>query len=80
MKTTSCYLYYNLTNAGWVHGKDFAFVGNIHDEIQSEVIEGREDEYGRIAEMSIRQAGDYLKFRCRVDGEYKVGNNWAETH
>ena len=80
MKTTSCYLYFNLTNAGWVHGKDFAFVGNIHDEIQSEVIEGREDEYGKIAEMSIRQAGDYLKFRCRVDGEYKVGNNWAETH
>ena len=87
MKTTSCYLFYNLTNAryvngyvNWVHGKDFAFVGNIHDEIQAEVIEGREDEYGKIAERSIKQAGDYLKFRCRLDGEYKVGNNWAETH
>ena len=80
MKTTSCYLYHNLINLGWTHGKEFAFVGNIHDEIQSEVIEGREDEYGKLAEQSIKQAGEYLKFRCRVDGEYKVGNNWAETH
>ena len=80
MKTTSCYLYHNLTNLGWTHGKEFAFVGNIHDEIQAEVIEGREEEYGKLAEQSIKQAGDYLKFRCRVDGEYKIGNNWAETH
>ena len=80
MKTTSCYLYHELTSNGWVHGKDFAFVGNIHDEIQSEVIEGREDEYGKIAEQSIKKAGNYLNFRCRLDGEYRVGNNWAETH
>jgi hypothetical protein len=63
-----------------VHGKEFAFVGNIHDEIQSEVLEGLEDDYGKMAEQAIKDAGKYLGFRCRVDGEYKVGNNWAETH
>jgi len=29
---------------------------------------------------AIRKAGDYFGFRCPLDGEYKVGNNWAETH
>tara|TARA_R110000764_G_scaffold21925_1_gene55026 strand:- start:2884 stop:4710 length:1827 start_codon:yes stop_codon:yes gene_type:complete len=80
MKTTSCYLYHACINKGWVHGKEFAFVGNIHDEIQSEVLDGLEDDYGKMAEQAIKDAGKYLGFRCRVDGEYKVGNNWAETH
>jgi len=80
MKTTSCYLYHTLINKGWVHGKEFAFVGNIHDEIQSEVREDLVTEYGEAAENAIKQAGEYLKFRCRLDGEYKVGKNWSETH
>ena len=80
MKTTSCYLYYNLIQNGFVHGEDFAFVGNIHDEIQAEVKVGLEDKYGKLAQDAIRSAGNYLSFRCRLDGEYKIGNNWAETH
>lgn len=33
-----------------------------------------------LAVEAIRKAGEYFNFRCSLDGEAKVGNNWAETH
>lgn len=30
--------------------------------------------------LSIVDAGEFFKFRCPLDGEYKIGSNWAETH
>jgi len=29
---------------------------------------------------SIKAAGIALDLKCPLDGEYKIGNNWAETH
>lgn len=59
---------------------DYQFVGNIHDEFQVEVKEEHAEEFGQLAVKSIIQAGEDLQLRCPLDGEYKVGNNWAETH
>ena len=55
-------------------------VVNVHDEFQYEVQEDRADEFGRLAVQSIRDAGDLLNVRCPLNGEYKIGNNWSETH
>ena len=55
-------------------------VVNVHDEFQYEVESGRAEEFGRLAVQSIRDAGRKLKLRCELDGQYKIGNNWAETH
>ena len=55
-------------------------VVNVHDEFQYEVEQERADEFGRLAVQSIRDAGKILKLRCELDGEYKIGNNWSETH
>ena len=55
-------------------------VVNVHDEFQYEVEAGRAEEFGRLAVQSIRDAGRKLKLRCELDGQYKIGNNWAETH
>jgi DNA polymerase-1 len=55
-------------------------VVNVHDEFQYEVEESRTEEFGRLAVQSIIDAGNQLKVRCPLDGEYKVGNNWSETH
>jgi DNA polymerase I-like protein with 3'-5' exonuclease and polymerase domains len=55
-------------------------VVNVHDEFQYEVEAGRAEEFGRLAVQSIRDAGRKLKLRCELDGQYKVGDNWAETH
>lgn len=35
---------------------------------------------GELTVKAIRQAGEYFKLRCPLDAEYKIGNNWAETH
>ena len=55
-------------------------VVNVHDEFQYEVEQERADEFGRLAVQSIIDAGKKLNLRCELDGEYKIGNNWSETH
>lgn len=69
-----------LQEAGLAPGVNYEFVGNIHDKWQIEVDEEHAEFVGRSAVASIRAAGDYFGFRCPLDGEYKIGNNWAETH
>jgi len=55
-------------------------VVNVHDEFQYEVEEGRVNEFGRLAVQSIIDAGKQLNVRCPLNGKYKIGNNWSETH
>jgi len=55
-------------------------VANVHDEFQIEVPEFFANNVGKAAVSAIREAGDVLELRCPLDGEYNVGNNWAETH
>lgn len=35
---------------------------------------------GQILAEAIRWAGEFLKFRVPMAGEYKIGDSWAETH
>ena len=56
------------------------FVANIHDEWQIETPEHYGKAVGINAVRAIREAGDALELRCPLDGEYKVGKNWEETH
>lgn len=35
---------------------------------------------GQIIAEAMTWAGEYLKMRIRMDGEYKIGNSWGETH
>ena len=55
-------------------------VVNVHDEFQYEVEESRAEEFGKLAVQSIIDAGKQLNIRCPLDGKYKIGSNWAETH
>ena len=63
-----------------VLGLDYKIVGNIHDEIQSEVATEQAEKFGRLAVESIKEAGVSFELRCPLDGEYQVGDSWAETH
>lgn len=51
-----------------------------HDEEQWEARYNIADDIGRIGIESIVNAGKMLKLNVPLTGEYKVGNNWAETH
>jgi len=59
---------------------DYKFVGNIHDEVQTEVAAEQAEKFGYLAVECLKAAGIYYKLRCPLDGEYKVGTTWAETH
>ena len=56
------------------------FVANVHDEWQMEVAQEDAERAGKMAVQAITEAGKVLGLRCPLTGEYKVGNNWAETH
>jgi DNA polymerase I-like protein with 3'-5' exonuclease and polymerase domains len=59
---------------------NYKFVANIHDEWQIEVKESQADFVGETAVKSIIEAGEHFNLRCPMDGEYKVGGNWSDTH
>tara|TARA_R100000231_G_scaffold2827_3_gene5181 strand:- start:839 stop:2584 length:1746 start_codon:yes stop_codon:yes gene_type:complete len=58
----------------------YKLVANIHDEWQLEVPKCNAEKVGYLAVDSIMDAGDYLKLRCPLGGQYKLGGNWSETH
>tara|TARA_R110002074_G_scaffold166663_1_gene327400 strand:- start:793 stop:2523 length:1731 start_codon:yes stop_codon:yes gene_type:complete len=58
----------------------YKFVANIHDEWQIEVKESQADFVGELAVKSIIEAGEHFNLRCPMDGEYKLGRDWSETH
>lgn len=55
-------------------------VGNIHDELQDQVLLSHSRKAGILMVESIKAAGTQLNMRCPLDGEYKIGPSWAETH
>jgi len=59
---------------------DYKFIGNIHDEVQSEVATDQAEKFGWLAVECLKAAGVHYNLRCPLDGEYQVGTTWAETH
>jgi DNA polymerase I-like protein with 3'-5' exonuclease and polymerase domains len=62
------------------YGYPYKLVAQVHDEFQVEVPEEYAQQVGAVFRNAIREAGRKLKLRCPLDGEYKIGNNWSETH
>ena len=80
MKVALIQLFHLMNGLRWQHGREYAFVANIHDEFQAEVTPDKAETFGKLAVESIQHAGKQLKLNVRLDGEFKIGNNWAETH
>jgi hypothetical protein len=58
----------------------YAYCANVHDEFQIECEPEIAKDLGVLMVSSIRKAGEVLGIKIRLDGEYKIGNTWAETH
>lgn len=63
-----------------VYKIDYKLVGQIHDEVQVEVAEKQADFFGDLAVNCVRRAGKDFKLNCPLDGDYKIGTTWRETH
>ena len=61
-------------------GLDAHFVCNVHDEWQIEVKEDQAETVGKLGVEAIIEAGEAFDLFCELDGEYKIGDNWSETH
>ena len=56
------------------------FKVNVHDEWQIECREADAERVGMIGKEAIQQAGIELEMRCPLDGEYRTGKTWKDTH
>lgn len=63
-----------------VYKIDYKLVGQIHDEVQVEVAEKQAQFFGDLAVNCVRRAGKDFKLNCPLDGDYKIGTTWRETH
>lgn len=76
MKKALCIFYDKIKANKW----SVKLVANVHDEFQFECPASVAEEAGKAARLSIVEAGEHFKLRCPLDGEYKIGRNWKETH
>ena len=70
----------------------YKFVANVHDEWQVETPVQYAEQVGKLGVWAIEETGrtipvlddetkkDVFGLRCPLTGEFKVGNNWKETH
>ena len=64
----------------YIKDLDAYCVANVHDEWQVEVNKDQADEVGKLGVQAIKDAGISFDLNCPLDGEYKVGGSWYETH
>lgn len=62
-------------------GVQYSLSTQNHDEWQTEVETLEDaDTLGKMQTLSIMQAGRYYNVKCPLDGQYKIGKTWKETH
>ena len=59
---------------------DAKLVLHVHDEVQLEAKAEDAERVGQLAVKAMRHAGLNFRMECPIDGEFKIGNTWAETH
>ena len=59
---------------------DAHVVANVHDEWQVESAADVAEEVGKMGVKAIKDAGLSFNLACPLDGEYKIGDNWYDTH
>jgi len=61
-------------------GFDYSLVASIHDEYQFEVRKDQAQSFGEMTQKAMKLVEKELNVLCPLDSEFKIGNNWAETH
>jgi DNA polymerase I len=65
---------------GFEYGKDWSMLGWIHDEVQLQVKGDYAETFGEKVVTAAEKAGEFFEFRCPISAEFKVGQNWYDTH
>jgi DNA polymerase I-like protein with 3'-5' exonuclease and polymerase domains len=67
-------------NLGLPYGKGWEQLLMIHDEVQLTCYSEYTEAIREQAMMAFPQAQEFFDFRCLIEGDSRVGHNWAETH
>jgi len=67
-------------NLGLVYGKDWEQLLMVHDEVQLTCNPEYTEAIREQAMLAFPQAQEFFGFRCLIEGDSRVGSNWAETH
>ena len=59
---------------------DFKLVAQVHDEWQIECRPEDADFIGKSCVNAMVFAGEVLQLNCPLDGEYRIGTSWCDTH
>jgi DNA polymerase-1 len=81
MKQADIILWQKLAAMGYPIGcEEVNQVLHYHDEIDMLVREDIADEIGKCIADSITEAAEYFNLNCKLEAEYKVGDNWYDIH
>jgi DNA polymerase I-like protein with 3'-5' exonuclease and polymerase domains len=81
MKQVVVMMYDNITKKlALEYNKDWMQHAMVHDEIQISCLPRHEETIKEIALKSFTEAGKYLGFGCKIEGEAKSGLTWYDTH
>lgn len=80
MKKSLCIFYEAAERLYGPHGGRWALCAAVHDEQQWECEKEIAQGMGKLFCEAITKAGEHFNMGVRLDGDYKVGSSWAETH
>jgi len=80
MKQVVINLHNNLNSLGFVHGVDWIQHVMIHDEVQLSCPPNLTATIQEQALLAFPQAQDFFGFKCKIEGDSRIGFTWAETH
>lgn len=69
-----------MARRGYVLHRDWSMLIWYHDEFQAECPEGLANTLGEVMCWAIKEAGLFYNIVCPHEGEFKIGNNWGDTH
>ena len=80
MKQVVINVHKSMDDLGYIHGHDWIQHAMIHDEIQVSCPKHLTETLQQTALSAFPQAQDFFGFRCKIEGDSRVGFTWAETH
>jgi DNA polymerase I len=89
MKKTTVEFHRRLEESGYkwdggiedlMNPQHYAQQAHIHDEVQMKIRKHLTKMAGELFIQTTKDVGEYFKFNCPLDAEYKVGFTWADTH
>ena len=69
-----------MKSKGFTHGVEYKQVLFVHDELQCECLPEIAEIVGESLVEGMRMTTQDFNMKCPIDGEFKIGINWAETH